>query len=79
MGTLWTSIKLIKAPFVLYWEHGIAQRAMQGNWASSVAEGEVTWIFSSYGGNLRPVKPLVVYDVECEMATDSMKGKCASS
>ena len=25
------------------------------------------------------VKPLVVYDVECEMAMDSMKGKCASS
>ena len=24
-------------------------------------------------------KPLVVYDVECEMAMDSMKGKCASS
>ena len=23
------------------------------------------------------VKPLVVYDVECEMAMDSMKGKCA--
>ena len=25
------------------------------------------------------VKPLVVYDVEYEMAMDSMKGKCASS
>ena len=24
-------------------------------------------------------KPLAVYDVECEMAMDSMKGKCASS
>ena len=24
-------------------------------------------------------KPLVVYDVECEMAMYSMKGKCASS
>ena len=31
------------------------------------------WIF------LKHVKPLVVYDVECEMAMDSMKGKCASS
>ena len=34
-------------------------------------------------GNLcivvKEVKPLVVYDVECEMATASMKGKCASS
>ena len=25
------------------------------------------------------VKPLVVYDVECVMAMDSMNGKCASS
>ena len=34
-------------------------------------------------GNLwivvKDVKPLDVYDVECEMAMDSMKGKCASS
>ena len=34
-------------------------------------------------GNLwivvKDVKPLVVYDVECNMAMDSMKGKCASS
>ena len=25
------------------------------------------------------VKPLVFYDGKCEMAMDSMKGKCASS
>ena len=34
-------------------------------------------------GNLwivvKDVKPLAVYDVECEMAMDSVKGKCASS
>ena len=34
-------------------------------------------------GNLwivvKDVKPLVVYDVECEIAMESMKGKCASS
>ena len=34
-------------------------------------------------GNLlivvKDVKPLAVYDVECEMSMDSMKGKCASS
>ena len=34
-------------------------------------------------GNLwivvKDVKPLVLYDVECEMAMDSMKGKSASS
>ena len=28
---------------------------------------------------VKDVKLLVVYDVECEMAMDSMKGKCASS
>ena len=28
---------------------------------------------------VKDVKPLVVYDVECEMAMDSMKGKCGSS
>ena len=28
---------------------------------------------------VKDVKPLVVYDVESEMAMDSMKGKCASS
>ena len=28
---------------------------------------------------VKDVKPLVVYDVECEMAMDSMKWKCASS
>ena len=27
----------------------------------------------------KDVKPHVVYDVECEMTMDSMKGKCASS
>ena len=34
-------------------------------------------------GNLwivvKDIKPLVVYDVECEIAMDSMKGKGASS
>ena len=47
------------------------------------------WNWCSYrldmgvSGNLwivvKDFKPLVVYDVECEMAMDSMKGKCASS
>ena len=52
LGTLWSSIKQIKSPFVLYWEHGIAEHAMQGNCASSLDEGEVAWIFSSRGRNL---------------------------
>ena len=42
----------IKAPLVLYWKHGIAEHAMQENFASSLAEGEVSWIFSICGRNL---------------------------
>ena len=34
------------------WEHGIALPAMQGNWASSHGEGEVSWFSSSCSGNL---------------------------
>ena len=52
LGTLWSSIKQIKAPFVLYLEHGIAEHAMQDNCASSLTEGEVSWIFSSCGRKL---------------------------
>ena len=47
------------------------------------------WNWCSYrldmgvSGNLwiivKDVKPLVVYEVECQMAVNSMKGKCASS
>ena len=33
-------------------EHGIALHAMQGNQASSRGEEEVSWFFSSCGGNL---------------------------
>ena len=31
------------------WENVIALHAMQGNWASSRGEGEVSWVFSSCG------------------------------
>ena len=34
------------------WEHGIAVHAMQGNWASSLGEWEVSWFFSSCVENL---------------------------
>ena len=33
-------------------EHGIALHALHGNHASSRSEGEVSWFFSSCGGNL---------------------------
>ena len=34
------------------WEHGMALHTMQGNWASSLIKGEVSWFFSNCGGNL---------------------------
>ena len=37
---------------MLYWEHGIALHAMQGNQASSQGEGKVSWVFLSCGGNV---------------------------
>ena len=33
-------------------EHGIALHSMQGNRASSHRNGEVSWFFSSCGGNV---------------------------
>ena len=49
--TLCSSVKQIKAPSVFDWEHGIALGAMQGNQASSLGEGKVSWFFSSCGWN----------------------------
>ena len=43
---------------MLYWEHGIAEDAVEGNCASSVAEGEVSWIFSSCVRNLEYILEL---------------------
>ena len=37
---------------MLAWEHGIALHEMQGDWASSHGEGEVSWVFSNSGRNL---------------------------
>ena len=63
LGTLWSSIKQIEAPYVFDWENAIALDTMRGNRASSRREGKVhgfsrvaagTWhIFSSYGGDLK--------------------------
>ena len=52
LGTLWSSIKQIEAPYVFDLENAIARHAMQGNRASSRGEGEVSWIFSSCGSTL---------------------------
>ena len=60
LGTLWSSIKQIEAPYMFDWEHGSALHAMQGDQASSLG-GKCddfsrlvagTWgTFSSYGGD----------------------------
>ena len=47
LGTLWSSVKHIEAPYVFDWEHGIALHPMQGFWASSPAEGDFSFDFSS--------------------------------
>ena len=52
MGNLWSSVKQIKAPYVFDWEQGISLHAMQGNQASTLSEGEVSWFFSSSARNL---------------------------
>ena len=51
-GTLCSSVKQIKAPSLFAWEQGIALHAMQGNWASSLSEQEVSWFISSSSGKL---------------------------
>ena len=45
LGTLWSSIKEVRAPFVFDVEHGIAQHAMQLNRGSSRSEGSSLMVF----------------------------------
>ena len=42
----------IEAPYLFDWENAIALDTLQGNRASSHREGNVSWVFSSYGRNL---------------------------
>ena len=49
---LWSSIKQIKASYEFDGEHGIALHAMQGNRASSLSEGEVSWFSRVAAGNV---------------------------
>ena len=58
LGTLCSSIKQIKAPYLFDWEQGIALEAMQGNRASSLSEQQVSWLFLSCGRNLEYVLEL---------------------
>ena len=52
LGTLWSSIKKIEAPYLSDSELWIALHPMQGNQASSPGEGYMSWDFSSCGSNL---------------------------
>ena len=47
LGTLWSSIKQIEAPYVFDWENAIPLDTVQGNRASSHREGKDSWVFSS--------------------------------
>ena len=49
---LFRSIREIEVLYVFHWEHGTPQHEMQGNWASSCGEWEVSWVFSSCGKHL---------------------------
>ena len=42
----------IDVPYVFDWKHGTPQHEIQGNWASSCGEGEVSSVFSSFGRHL---------------------------
>ena len=52
LGTLESSIKEMKIAYVFDGEHALALQALQGNWASSHCEGEVSWFSSSCPGKL---------------------------
>ena len=66
LGTLWSSIKEVKPPFVFDVEHRIALEAMQGNRASSHGEGVNLMVFSSCCGT--PGFPLKLW-LGCSLNT----------
>ena len=52
LGTPWSLVKQIEAPYVFDCENAVALDKMQGTVASSRGEGKVSWAFSSCGRNL---------------------------
>ena len=52
LGTLWSLVKEIEAPYVFDWENAIALDTKLENRASSHGEGKVSWVFSSCVRNL---------------------------
>ena len=69
LGTLWSSIKLIEAPYVFDWENAIALDTMHGNEPHLAGRGKShgfsrvaagTWgIFSSYDGDAHSKREFV--------------------
>ena len=69
LGTLWSSIKQIEAPYVLDWENTIALDTMQGNRPHLAGRGKSngfsrgaagTWvIFWSYDGDAHSKREFV--------------------
>ena len=51
LGTLWSSTKEVKPPFLFDVEHGIALEEMEWNRASSCVEGESYGLPQVVGGN----------------------------
>ena len=76
LGTLWSSVKQIKAPYVFDGEHGIALHVIQGNRASSPSKGEVSEFFSSCGGILAYILELRRYRYSKLMFVQRCQGSC---
>ena len=70
LGSPWSSMKQIEAPYVFDWENAIALDTMQGNRASSRGEGKVSWFFWSCGRNLG-------YILELQRACPFEPGVCS--
>ena len=76
MANLFIRRQGISSHLQTIWVAGSFILLLYWNWCSYRLEMGVSgnlWI------DVKDVKPIFVYDVECEMAMDSMKGKCASS
>ena len=52
LGTLWSSMKQIEAPYVFDWENAIALDTIRGSRASSLGEVKVSCVFSSCNRHL---------------------------
>ena len=58
LGTPWSLIKQIEAPYLFDWENAIALHTMHWNWASSHGEVEISRVFCGCGRNLRYIPEL---------------------